>query len=156
MPTLTACSWGTQPSSTLLRSESLSFFLSLSCIKDYGYKVAGSVTARRPLASLTLIGEPFLPSTQTSFGVADWAECRTRDRKVAGSIPGSSGGRVFFSRVHFLCRFIRRPFHLSVTALARKRPRSFCQKGRWRQLQSNVHTPLIQMKSCWVDYAVQA
>ena len=26
---------------------------------------------------------------------------RTRDRKVAGSIPGRSGGRIFFSRVHY-------------------------------------------------------
>ena len=36
-------------------------------------------------------------------GVAQWVECRTRDGKVASSVPGWSGGRIFFSRVKFLC-----------------------------------------------------
>ena len=36
-------------------------------------------------------------------GIAQWLERRTRDRKVAGSNPCWSGGRVFFSRVNFLC-----------------------------------------------------
>ena len=35
--------------------------------------------------------------------VACWLERRTRDRKVASSNPGRSGGRVFFSRVNFVC-----------------------------------------------------
>ena len=39
----------------------------------------------------------------TGVGVACWLERRTRDRKVANSCPGRSGGRIFFSRVHFLC-----------------------------------------------------
>ena len=30
-------------------------------------------------------------------------ERRTRDRKVAGSDPGRSGGRIFFLRVKFVC-----------------------------------------------------
>ena len=30
-------------------------------------------------------------------------ESRTRDRKVPGPSPGRSGGRIFFSRVNFLC-----------------------------------------------------
>ena len=30
-------------------------------------------------------------------------ELQTRDRKVAGSIPGRGGGRIFFSIIHFLC-----------------------------------------------------
>ena len=36
-------------------------------------------------------------------GIAQWLERRTRDRKVAGSNPRWSGGRIFFSRVNFLC-----------------------------------------------------
>ena len=30
-------------------------------------------------------------------------DSRTRDRKVASSNPGKSGGRIFFSRVNFVC-----------------------------------------------------
>ena len=36
-------------------------------------------------------------------GIAQWLERRTRDRKVVGSNPCWSGGRIFFSRVNFLC-----------------------------------------------------
>ena len=32
-----------------------------------------------------------------------WLERRTRDRKVASSNPGRSGGKIFFSRVNFVC-----------------------------------------------------
>ena len=64
-------------------------------------------------------------------GIAQWLERRTRDRKVPGSSPGRSGGRIFFSRVNFLCWLLLYPFHPRVTAVARKRSRSFCQKCRW-------------------------
>ena len=41
--------------------------------------------------------------------------------------------RIFFSGVSFLCRLLfRYPFRPRVTAVARKRPRSFCQKCRWQ------------------------
>ena len=36
-------------------------------------------------------------------GIAQWLDRRTHDRKVAGSNPCWSGGRIFFSRVNFLC-----------------------------------------------------
>ena len=36
-------------------------------------------------------------------GIAQWLERRTRDWKVAGSNPCWNGGRIFFSRVDFLC-----------------------------------------------------
>ena len=36
-------------------------------------------------------------------GIAQWLERRTRDWKVPGSNPCRSGGRIFFSRVDFLC-----------------------------------------------------
>ena len=73
--------------------------------------------------------------------IAQWLERRTRDWKVAGSNPCWNGGRIFFSRVDFLCwLLIRYPFHPRVTTVARKKSRSFCQKCR---LQLNTHTPYI-------------
>ena len=39
----------------------------------------------------------------TREGIAQWLEHRTRDWKVAGSNPCWNGGRIFFSRVDFLC-----------------------------------------------------
>ena len=63
--------------------------------------------------------------------IACWSERRTRGRKVAGSNPGRSGGRIFFSRVNFVCWLLfGDPFQPRVTAVARKRPRSFCQMSR--------------------------
>ena len=76
-------------------------------------------------------------------GITQWLERRTRNRKFAGSNPCWSGGRIFFSKVNFLCWVLfRYPFHFRVTAVAHKRPRSFCQKYRW-QLQLNTHTPYV-------------
>ena len=52
--------------------------------------------------------------------------------------------------------FIRCPFHSRVTAVARKRPRSFCPKYRWQVTPKHAyaHDPT---KSEWADYAaVQA
>ena len=55
------------------------------------------------------------------------------DQKVTGSNPYWSGGRIFFSRVSFLCWLLFwYLFHPHVTAVACKRPRSFCQKHRWQ------------------------
>ena len=36
-------------------------------------------------------------------GIVCWQERRTRNRTVASLIPGRSGGRIFFSRVDFVC-----------------------------------------------------
>ena len=81
-------------------------------------------------------------------GIAQWLERRTRDRKVAGSNPCWSGGRIFFSRVNFLCWLLfRYPFHPRVTAVACKRPQSSCQKHR---LQLNTHTPYV-CGFAWTD-----
>ena len=43
-------------------------------------------------------------------------EHRTRDRKVASSNPGRSGGRIFFSRVNFVCWIL---FSVSSTPVLR-------------------------------------
>jgi len=69
----------------------------------------------------------------TGIGDISVVAHRTRDRKVEGSSPHRSGGRIFFSRVNFLCWLLfRHPLHPRVTAVARKRSRSFCQKCRLR------------------------
>ena len=55
-------------------------------------------------------------------GIAQWLEHRTRDWKVTGSNTCWNGGRIFFSRVDFLCWLLfRYPFHPRVTTVARKK-----------------------------------
>ena len=57
---------------------------------------------------------------------------------------------------HCVLTLIRRPFHLRVTAVARKRLRSFCQKCRWQVTPKHAYT-FDPTKSEWADYAaVQA
>ena len=78
-------------------------------------------------------------------GIAQWLEHRTRDWKVAGSNPCWNGGRIFFSRVDFLCWLLfRYPFHPRVTAVARKKSRSFCQKCRWQvTAKTRIHLTYV-------------
>ena len=72
-------------------------------------------------------------SSSSGAGIAQWLERRTRDWKVADSNPCWSGGRMFLSMISFQCWLLfRYPFHPRVTAVARKRSRSFCQKCRWQ------------------------
>ena len=86
-------------------------------------------------------------------GIAQWLERRTRDRKVAGSNPcWSGGGRIFFSRVNFLCRLLfRYPLHPRVTAVARKRPRSFCQMCRWQVTAKHARADMAAV-SCGTSH----
>ena len=84
--------------------------------------------------------------------VACWLERRTRDRKVASSNPGWSGGRIFFSSQLCVPTLIRCPFHPRVTAMARKRPRSICQKCRWRVTPKHAYI-FDPTKSEWAAYA---
>ena len=81
------------------------------------------------------------PSHTEGAGIAQWLEHRTRDWKVAGSNPCWNGGRIFFSRVDFLCWLLfRYPFHPRVTTVARKKSRSFCQKCRWQVTAKHAYT----------------
>ena len=83
-------------------------------------------------------------------GIAQWLERRTRDWKVAGSNPCWNGGRIFFSRVDFLCWLLfRYPFHPRVTAVARKRSRSFCQKCRWQVTAKHAYTLRMWLCMKW-------
>ena len=95
---------------------------------------------------------PGLPlgSWEMHAGIAQWSERRTRDWKVAGSNPCWSGGRIFFSRVDFLCwPLFWYPFHPRVTAVARKRSRSFCQKCRWQVTAKHAYTLRMWLCMKW-------
>ena len=55
--------------------------------------------------------------------------------------------------MNFACWFLfRSPFHPRVTAVARRRPRSFCQKCKWQVTHKHAYT-LDPTKSEWTDYA---
>ena len=84
-------------------------------------------------------------------GIAQWLEHRTRDWKVAGSNPcWKGGGRIFFSRVDFLCWLLfRYPFRPRVTTVARKRSWSFCQKCRWQATAKHAYTLRMWLCMKW-------
>ena len=83
------------------------------------------------LFQIVTINPTPLPPPPPGARIAQCLERRTCDRKVASSNPCTSDGKNFFSRVMFLCWLLfRYPFHPRVTAVARKRPRSVCQKCR--------------------------
>ena len=107
--------------------------------------------ARNPPKPTIKVYASMLPNTSIRWaGIAQWLQRRTRDRKVAGSNPCWSGGRIFFSRVNFLCWLLfRYPFHPRVTAVARKRPRSFCQKRRWQVTAKHAYTLRMWLCMKW-------
>ena len=95
-----------------------------------GQCVYPRIYVHRPLRILV---DPYTSANASGSGIAQWLERWTRDWKVAGLNPCRSGGRIFFSRVNFVCWLLfRYPFHPRITAVARKRSRSFCQKCRWQ------------------------
>ena len=115
----------------------------------------GVFNVHKPVALRTAV-LPLIQRTTRRGGIACWLERRTLGRKVASSNPGRSGGRMFFSRLQSqLCvlTLIRCPFQPRVTAVARKRPRSFCQKCRFQVTPKYAYT-FDPSKSEWADYAV--
>ena len=92
----------------------------------------------------------YLQDQAHSKGIAQRLERRTRDRKVVGLNPCRSGRRIFFSRVNFLCWLLFwYPLHPRVTAVARKRPRSFCQKCRWQVTAKHTCTLCMWLCMKW-------
>ena len=83
-------------------------------------------------------------------GIAQWLQRQTCDWKVAGSYPRRSGGRIFFSRVDFLCWLLfRYPFHPRVTAVACKRSQSFCQKCSWQVTAKHAYSLCMWLCMKW-------
>ena len=68
------------------------------------------------LACFRATGPSLLP-----HGIAEWLERRTRDWKIPGTCR--SGGRIFFSRVNWLCWLLfQYPFHPRVERSTQKMP----------------------------------
>ena len=66
--------------------------------------------------------------------------------------PCRSGGRIFLSWVDFLCWLLfRYSFHPRVTAVARKRSWSVCQKWRWQVTGVALH----EVTWCMVVWCIQ-
>ena len=83
-------------------------------------------------------------------GIAQWLEHQTCDWKVTGSNPNRSSGRLFFSRVNFLCWLLFRClFHHHATTVACKKSQSFCRKCRWQVTAKHVCT--LCMLFAWSD-----
>ena len=94
-------------------------------------------------------------NTWTGAGIAQWLERRASDCKVAGSNPCRSGGRIFFSRVNFLCWLLFWYLFLPrVTAVAGKISQSFCQKCRWQVTAKHAFTLhmwlCMQLHGAWL------
>ena len=96
---------------------------------------------------------PLLPTDRTKgtgVGIAQWLEHWTCDWKVVGSNPCRSGGRIFFSRVDFVCWLLFwYLFHPRVTTEARKRSRSFCQKCMWQVTAKHAYTLRMWLCMKW-------
>ena len=76
-------------------------------------------------------------------------ERRTRDRKVASSNPGRNGGRMFFSRVHFVCWLLFRVRSTPVLPQWHIKGPGYSVKSAGGRLHLITHTPLTQKKSEW-------
>ena len=115
-------------------------------------ETAGVVKPWKDIGSNKSLGCVFSekPADWTNAEIAQWLERRTRDWKVAGSNPCRSGARILFSRVDYLCWLLfRYPFHSRVTAVARKRSRSFCQKCRWQVTVKHAYTLRMWLCMKW-------
>ena len=89
-----------------------------------------------------------------------FAYCVSVLKLISIRLNRRSGGRIFFSRVDFLCWLLfRYPFHPRVTAEARKRSWSFCQKCRWQVTAKHAHTvtyvALHEVTWCMVVWCTQ-
>ena len=77
-------------------------------------------------------------------GIACWLQRRTRDRKVASSNPGRSGGRIFFSRINFVCWLLFGVRSTPVLPQWHVKDPGYSAKSAGGRLHLNMHTPLTQ------------
>ena len=80
----------------------------------------------------------------TGAEIACWLERRTRDRKVASSNPGKDGGRIFSSRVNFVCCLLLLVRSTPVLPQWHAKDPGHFAKSAGGRLQLNTHTPLNQ------------
>ena len=78
-------------------------------------------------------------------GGSSVVERRTRDWKVEGSIPDKSDGRIFFSRVNFLCCISYRSIRFApVLPQWHVKDPDHSAKSAGGRLHLNTHTPVTQ------------
>ena len=107
----------------------------MSLIQTAGHKVA---------ALTVMFSQPGSRDSSVVRGSDSWSKGHP------GSSPSRSGGRILFARVNFLCWLLfRYPFHPYVTAVARKRSRSFCQKHRWQVTAKHTYTLSTWLWMMW-------
>ena len=76
--------------------------------------------------------------------------------KLRVRIPAGAAGEFSSPELTCVLTLVRCPFHPRVTAVAHKRPRSYCQKCRWQVTPEHGYT-LDPTKSEWADdAAIQA
>ena len=66
-------------------------------------KVVIKITHYNTVCSGVLVHFLFLYNNEERARIARWLERQTRDPKVSCSNPGRSGGRIFFSRINYVC-----------------------------------------------------
>ena len=88
----------------------------------------------------------------SSMGSGDSSVVRALESWLKGSRikPCWSGGKIFISRINFLCWLLfLYPFHPLVTAVAHKIPWSFCQKRRWQVTATHAYTLCMWLCMKW-------
>ena len=77
-------------------------------------------------------------------GIACWLEHWILDRKVVSSNPGRSGGRIFFSRVNFVCWLLFGVCSIPVLPQWHIKGPVHSAKSTGGRLHLNTHTPMTQ------------
>ena len=93
--------------------------------------------------SLPILLEQKIMLLISGAGIAQWLERRARDRKVAGSSPDRTGGKLFFlfflqGQLSVLNHISVSVLHLCYAAARKKRSRSSIQMCRWKVTCSYV------------------
>ena len=85
-----------------------------------------------------------LITTLTGAEIACWLERHTRDWKVASLHPGRSSGRMFYSRVNFVCGLLFGVRSTPVLLQWHIKDPGHSAKSAGGRLYLNTHTPLTQ------------
>ena len=86
----------------------------------------------------------FITNSVQYTRTACWLERRTRDRNVARSNPGRSGGKFFFSRVNLVCWLLFGVRSTPVLPQWHVKDPGHSAKSAGDRLHLNTHTPLTQ------------
>ena len=110
-------------------------------------KIEGWWALFRAVFPIWLLVKGMIPdaiSLPRGAGLACWWERRSRDRKVASSNPGRSGGRIFFPRVNFERWLLSDVRSTPVLPQWHVKDPGHSPKSADGGLHLNTHTPLSQ------------